>query len=88
MTADGFTAGEYALPEHRKGELMGRAVVFLRWDAKRCRHCFGCIAACPQNALGVDETGNLQYEMHRCIRCFRCASGCLYGALSVVREET
>ena len=66
---------------------MGKENAFLSWDAKRCRHCFGCIAICPQNALGVDEAGNLSYQIRRCIRCFRCAGVCLHGALQVLREE-
>ena len=66
---------------------MGRENIFLRWDAARCHHCFGCIAICPQNALGVDDAGNLSYQLRQCIRCFRCAGACLYGALRAVREE-
>ena len=63
---------------------MDRNSVTLRWDAARCRHCFGCIAICPQNALGVDEAGSLSYQTDRCIRCFRCAGACLHGALIAV----
>ena len=82
MTADGFSFRPG--PERRP---MGRENVYLCWDAARCRHCFGCIAICPQNALRVDDAGNLDYRIDRCIRCFRCAAGCLHGALRAVREE-
>ena len=66
---------------------MARERVALIWDHTLCRHCFGCIAICPQQALGVDEAGNLDYQTRKCIRCFRCAQACLHGALRAVRVE-
>ncbi len=59
---------------------MQREKLVLYWDPQLCRHCFGCVAICPQNALSVGE-GSLQYDIRRCIRCGRCAGACQNGAL-------
>ena len=64
---------------------MGRERVALIWDPGLCRHCFGCIAMCQRNALGVDEAGNLSYQIRRCIRCCSCVQACPNGALQAVR---
>ena len=65
---------------------MSKDTLILCWDPKYCRHCFGCVAICPRNALSVLE-GSLQYDIGRCIRCSRCASACGAGALRFLREQ-
>ncbi len=61
---------------------MSETRVQLAWAPEYCRHCFGCTAACPRDALTVDpDLGILNYEAKKCIRCGSCLRACPTGAL-------
>ena len=60
----------------------------LAWAPEYCRHCFGCTAACPREALTVDAVlGILRYDIKKCIRCGSCLRACTTGALHVEARD-
>ena len=48
-----------------------------------CRHCDDpdCVAACPNEALHLDERGVAVLERELCLQCGACAESCPYHAI-------
>lgn len=49
-----------------------------------CSNCSnpGCAAACPENALSVNDRGTVVWDEKKCIGCLSCVSSCPMGALN------
>ncbi len=47
-----------------------------------CEHCFGCVRACPADAISVAEGGARVIE-ERCVKCGMCVQGCPRGRFTV-----
>jgi pyruvate formate lyase activating enzyme len=56
----------------------------LIWWPKRCVGCNACLAACPTQAITVDERGEKRVLTERCDLCGACLSECCSGALEKV----
>lgn len=54
----------------------------LTYQAQRCTGCQTCVAACPQQAIRVEE-GRLLVDRNRCVGCGTCAKACLFHALKL-----
>jgi pyruvate formate lyase activating enzyme len=48
----------------------------LIYREKKCIHCAGCVRACPEDALSVDESGTIVLDQKRCTRCGACVEVC------------
>lgn len=48
----------------------------IMFDARRCKGCGECVAACPSGALGRDSRGNFVYRRELCLLCGTCAEAC------------
>ena len=48
-----------------------------------CQHCDPpeCVAACPVDALSLNDDGIAVLDDDACIRCGACADGCPHGAI-------
>ena len=52
---------------------------------KKCAACGGrCMAACPVDAIVLDESGEAQIDMDKCIGCGKCMPACPVEALAKV----
>ena len=53
-----------------------------------CHHCDSpeCVAACPVDAMSLDERGVVIIHEDACIRCGACAESCPYDA--ILYDET
>ena len=53
------------------------------FDIQVCRHCDSpdCLAACPSEAIRLDEQGVALIDDELCLRCGNCQSACPYGVL-------
>jgi dissimilatory sulfite reductase (desulfoviridin) alpha/beta subunit len=47
-----------------------------------CTACGACVAACPDDAVHLDDQGPLRIDPSLCMRCGRCISACPTGTLS------
>lgn len=51
------------------------------------KHCHKCLAACPRQAIILDETGlHTMPQEDRCLRCTRCLQVCEYEAIAVTPQ--
>ena len=48
----------------------------IMFDARRCKGCGDCVAACPSGALTRDSKGNFIYRRKLCRLCGTCAEAC------------
>jgi pyruvate formate lyase activating enzyme len=48
----------------------------IMFDARRCKRCGDCAAACPSGALTRDGAGNLVFRREQCLACGACATAC------------
>lgn len=48
----------------------------IMFDARQCKGCGDCVAACPSGALTKDITGNFVYRRELCLLCGACAEAC------------
>jgi len=73
-----FPDGVPVLPDHFRGR------PYL--DEKKCvAGCSACIAACPTDALALDD-GGLRLDLGRCLFCPDCAEACPEGAIAYTQE--
>ena len=62
----------------------GRVIVFGKW----CKECGLCIAFCPRNVLGADESGQtIVVNPDECTACRWCELHCPDFAITVKRIE-
>ena len=52
-----------------------------------CIHCGYCVSHCSQEAISVDEGGQIAVNRNKCNECFSCTSFCYAGALKKVARE-
>ena len=61
----------------------------LLYQYARCRGCFQCIWACPEQAISkkdaiiAGEKGSIKIDRELCTQCFKCVDGCFSKALRV-----
>lgn len=59
----------------------------LLYQRARCRECFQCIQACPEQAISKNDTiisgekGGIKIDRYLCNQCFECVDGCFPKAL-------
>jgi len=53
----------------------------LLYNARDCRHCYACVAACPERAVSPREDGSVRIDRQKCTLCGACVRACNYGAL-------
>lgn len=55
----------------------------LEYEIRICRHCVDpeCLAACPEDAMRLDERGVVLIDDDLCIRCGSCQAACPYDAI-------
>lgn len=53
------------------------------FDVRLCQHCEtpDCLAACPAEAIRLDDQGVALIDDDLCLRCGNCPSACPHGAL-------
>jgi heterodisulfide reductase subunit A-like polyferredoxin len=54
-------------------------------DAERCTACCACEAACPMEALSVEESASVNPD--RCIGCGQCVAICPEEAISLTERD-
>ncbi len=49
-----------------------------------CKHCTqaGCLEACPVNAIGRSDLGNVVVNQNKCIGCRYCVAACPFGVIA------
>lgn len=56
-------------------------------DREKCIHCWLCIRACPDQAIGIDkETKTPSIWLGRCTFCGECAEACPTKAIMMTKE--
>ena len=55
------------------------------WWESRCLGCGSCVEACPEDAITM--TGSLEIDAERCVMCGACAEACVADALEVIGRE-
>ncbi len=76
----------FHLPSSRHSETF-----YIRLDTSRCKACWDCVEACPQDVLG-----KVDFRFHRharvdhaenCKGCFLCVDACTHQAI-LIAEKT
>lgn len=62
------------------GQTSESSLVYLK---HKCLSCYACIAACPNEALFVDEEGKVARNLEKCVNCGTCSEVCPVGAREV-----
>lgn len=52
-----------------------------------CNNCGKCIKACPEEAIGFDNDGVIQFNRDRCTACGECVTVCSPGALTIYGKQ-
>lgn len=73
--------------DYGRGELMAQSQYVARTENALCVHCGECVARCVFGARGMNETGELRYEMTKCLGCGLCVTACPTGATAMVLRE-
>jgi|WetSurMetagenome_2_1015567.scaffolds.fasta_scaffold68493_2 pyruvate formate lyase activating enzyme len=66
---------------HNPEALSGKIQLMVRKD--RCRHCGDCAAACPRNAISLQD-GETATDWKRCLQCGACVEVCYAEARELV----
>ena len=53
----------------------------------RCKKCGDCVAACPEHAIAIDETGMPCIDRRSCTNCGVCTTVCLPRSLIIYGRE-
>lgn len=60
------------------------AIPDIAFIKNNCTRCYACVNSCPNEALEIDEEGDIHTNYHKCQNCGKCVESCLYNARKTI----